>query len=81
MDIDTDHLCYFNGWVHLSAGDDLLGLYRLLDGPEWPADLGPEPEWFRAEHDEILDIYWDSVRFGVGCDLAAESAWATAKGR
>ena len=53
-------------------------LYRLSDGPEWPFDLGPEPEWLAAEHDEIDDALADEHEASVGYDWTRRTAYAMA---
>lgn len=85
--VRTDHLGFSSGRVYLHTLDDAemldddLEIYRFRDGIDWPSELGPEPDWLQAEHDEIADILADSRDFAVGCRWTAETAFATAKGR
>lgn len=82
--IETDHLSLRGPWVWLDRLDDaeLLHdeerLYRLSDGPEWPFDLGPEPEWLAAEHDEILAELADQEDYAAGCRWTERTAYAMA---
>lgn len=82
--INTDHLSLRGPWVWLREredGDlwhDEERLYRLNDGHEWPADLGPEPDWFAGECNEIDDALADECEASMGYDWTRRTAYTMA---
>ena len=84
--IYTDHLRLSCGVVYLRKLDDAelieddVELYRFKDGPDWPPELGEEPDWLEAEHEEIEDILCDARRCAAIDWHSYEHSYAMARG-
>jgi len=85
--IRTKHLGLSVGWVYLhklddaELLDDAIDLCLLRDGPEWPSELGEEPDWFASEFAEIVDEIEEIRQFAAACRWTERESFAMAKGR
>ena len=61
--------------------DDDPVIYRFADGPSWPSELGPEPEWFAEAAAELHEDHEAATEFDAACRWTAETSYLSAKGR